>query len=289
MFPESHLWNYERTRIVDKDELVHMTQDSKYIEGVDNYCDRWCERCPLTSHCLNYAIAEENFSDLGSHDIQNQAFWSKLGEMFEVTIQMLTDWAEEQGINLDELDIEAATEADRRRREQANNHEIARLAKTYGELVETWFNREGGRFDQREEALNTIVQLGVGGEDPFEEADHINDAIEVIHWYQHQIHIKLMRALSQTCALSQTEDEFVDADDVQNDANGSTKVSLIGIDRSIAAWGKLRQYFPECGDDILDTLIALDRLRRQAEYAFPNARAFVRPGFDTIDLSPRFQ
>ena len=102
---------------MNKDELLYMSQDSKYIEGVYNYCDRWCERCPLTSRCLNYAIAEENFGDLDSHDIQNQAFWSKLREMFEVTIEMLTEWAEEQGINLDELDMESATEADRKRRE----------------------------------------------------------------------------------------------------------------------------------------------------------------------------
>ena len=262
---------------VNKDKLWHMTQDSKYIEGVYNYCDRWCERCSLTSRCLNYAITEENFSDPASHDLQNQVFWEKLREMFEVTIEMLTEWAEEQGINLDELDMDSAAEEDRIRREKAHNHEIVRLAKTYSELVDTWFDQEEARFNQREEALNTIVQLGVGGNAPFEEADHINDAIEVIHWYQHQIHVKLMRALSQT------DDEFADIDDVQSDANGSVKVSLLGIDRSIAAWGKLRQYFPECGDDLLDILVTLDRLRRQAEHTFPHSRSFVRPGFDTIE------
>jgi len=261
---------------VKKEDLLDIAQDARYIEGVYNYCDRWCERCPLTSRCLNYAIAEENFRDLTEHDLENQVFWNKLKEMFEVTLDMLTEWAEEQGIDLDHIDVDIVAEEERRRRTEADNHELSQAARTYGRLVDEWFDREEAQFDQREEALNTIVQLGVGGDEPFEEAEHINDSVEVIHWYQHQIYVKIMRAISQQL------DDANETNDSQTDANGSVKVALIGIDRSIAAWGKLREYFPDCADDILDILVALDRLRRQAEHAFPRARSFVRPGFDTI-------
>ena len=64
------------------------------------------------------------------------------------------------------------------------------------------------------------------------------------------------------------------------DADGSAKVALIGIDRSLAAWAALRSHFPDQEDAILDFLLRLARIRRQAEKLFPNARAFVRPGFD---------
>lgn len=57
----------------------------------------------------------------------------------------------------------------------------------------------------------------------------------------------------------------------------------IGIDRSIGAWGKLQEYFPEKTDSILDILLHLDRLRRRAEELFPQARNFKRPGFDDMD------
>jgi hypothetical protein len=261
---------------VKKEELLNISQDSRYIEGVYNYCDRWCERCPLTSRCLNYAITEENFGDLNDHDIENQAFWDKLKEMFDVTLEMLTEWAEEQGIDLDEIDVDTVAEEERQLREEAHNHDLSQAARRYGKLVDEWFDLEEALFAQREEALNSIVQLGVGGNEPFEEAEDINDAVEVIHWYQHQIYVKLMRALSQQL------DDPEAADAVQSDANGSVKVALIGIDRSIAAWGKLREYFPDCADDLLDILVASDRLRRQAEHVFPRARSFVRPGFDTI-------
>lgn len=268
-----------------KDDLLNMAYDPNYIEGVYNYCDRWCERCPLTARCLNYAIAEENFHDLLEHDLENQAFWDQLKEMFDVTLEMITEWAEEQGVDLDNLDVEAVTEEHRLRRLLADTHELSQAAREYGRLVDEWFDREEMLFDQREDALNTIVQLGVGGDEPFEEADRINDAVEVIHWYQHQIYVKLMRAISQ-----HDEDDFIEEkEDVQSDANGSVKVALIGMDRSLAAWGALREHFPESTDEMLDILVLLDRLRRKTESEFPNARSFVRPGFDTLEeLSQEF-
>lgn len=256
---------------MNKAQLLKMADNPHYIEGIYNYCDRWCERCPLTSRCLNYAIAEKNFEDLVAHDSQNQSFWDQVKEMFEVTLEMLAEWAEEQGIDLNAIDVDGMADDEQRRRAQAGDHALSKMAREYGKVVDQWFDLQEPLIDEREEALNTIVNLGVGGKDPFEEADHINDAIEVIHWYQHQMYVKFMRALSQ-------EDEMTS----QNDANGSVKVALLGIDRSIAAWGKLRTYFPESADDILDILVMLDRLRRKAEQVFPNARRFLRPGFDTL-------
>ena len=49
---------------MDKNNIVKIAQNSQYIEGIYNYCDRWCERCPMTSRCLNYAITEENLCKL---------------------------------------------------------------------------------------------------------------------------------------------------------------------------------------------------------------------------------
>jgi len=64
------------------------------------------------------------------------------------------------------------------------------------------------------------------------------------------------------------------------DANGSAKVALLGLERPIAAWATLRRRFPD-HEDIVLALGTLKRLPRQVEASFPNARAFRRPGFDT--------
>jgi hypothetical protein len=65
-----------------------------------------------------------------------------------------------------------------------------------------------------------------------------------------------------------------------DDANGSAKVAIIGIERSIAAWSGFLPHFPDQENSILDLLVILKRLLMQVENAFPNARAFLRPGFD---------
>ena len=100
--------------------------------------------------------------------------------------------------------------------------------------------------------------------------------MEVIRWYQHQIYVKLRRALHST------DDEARDdeIDDFPKDSDGSAKVSLIGMDRCISAWGKIIAHFPDEEVSILGIIAHLERLRRRTEIEFPDARAFVRPGFD---------
>ena len=63
-------------------------------------------------------------------------------------------------------------------------------------------------------------------------------------------------------------------------SDGSAKIALIGMDRSLLAWTELRPHFPEQEDVILDFQLRLARIRGETERLFPNARAFVRPGFD---------
>jgi len=67
---------------------------------------------------------------------------------------------------------------------------------------------------------------------------------------------------------------------VKKDSDGSTKVALIGMDRSISAWGEILKFFPDQEKNILGIIAHLDRLRKSTEAEFPDARAFVRPGFD---------
>ena len=123
-----------------------------------------------------------------------------------------------------------------------------------------------------------MLRLDIGGNKPYAEAAEIKDSVEVIRWYQHQIYVKLMRALSQE-ELVETQEED---NTLQSDSNGSALVALIAIDRSTSAWGKLQECFPAKTDSILDILLSLDGLRRMIEKTFHNARNFKRPGFDDM-------
>lgn len=225
---------------------------------------------------MNFALSEEEFDDPQTQDINNEAFWAKLSEVFQVTLEMVKESAEELGIDLDSLDIEAAKDEERVIDETAENHECARAAKAYAETVKNWFDSSEELFEQKADALSLQARLELPNSDPAGEAAGLKDAVDVIRWYQHFIYVKLLRAIRGTLEETpQCLDEF------PKDSDGSTKIALIAIDRSIAAWGQVRQHFPQREDDILNILVQLDRLRRKTESVFPDARAFVRPGFDS--------
>jgi hypothetical protein len=121
--------------------------------------------------------------------------------------------------------------------------------------------------------LQAQIRLGTGH--PEEVAADIGDALEVVEWYLFFIDVKLQRAVASR--VDQTRDG---ADGSPSDADGSAKVALVAIDRSIAAWARLHRHFAGEADAILDLLVRLERLRRAVERDFPAARAFQRPGLD---------
>ena len=272
--------------MLDGEKLSEMARDPRLIPGIYNYCDRWCERCFFTARCLNYAMGREMGEEDGDeelHDLENKKFWEHLHSVFELTKEMVEDMMEKEGIELDAEEMEEFAEEERQREEEAHSHEIAQAAMQYGEMVDRWFETEGEVFKDKGEDLQSRAQMELEGDDPEAEALAIADAVEVIRWYQYQLYVKLMRALEQ----DDWEDEETDGDPMQTDSNGSAKVALLAMDRSIGAWGELREYLPEQEESILETLVHLDRLRRKTEKTFPDAREFKRPGFD--DESPKFE
>jgi len=62
-----------------KDRLKKLAREKEFIPGIYNYCDRWCERCPQTSHCLNFAMSEEEFADPEARDSDGSAKIALIG------------------------------------------------------------------------------------------------------------------------------------------------------------------------------------------------------------------
>ncbi len=233
--------------------LTELANTPDLISGIYNYCDRWCERCPLTSRCLVYATEQEDNGHYESHDHRNEAFWEKLGAIFQETREMIADWARNADVNLSEPSN--GDEGYKRRRQLVDHHPLTKAGKKYANAASDWFRE----FDQSGEISN--------GETP-------EDAREVIHWYQYQIAVKTIRALSGR------KEELEEGLDVPKDSDGSAKVAMIGIDRSIAAWRMMQLSLPERTESIVPLILQLECLRRRLEKSFPEARDFIRPGFD---------
>jgi hypothetical protein len=76
------------------------------------------------------------------------------------------------------------------------------------------------------------------------------------------------------------EEEGERLDEFARDSDGSAKIALIAIDRSIAAWAVIQHYVTDGDKEVIDMIAFLDGLRQAIEETFPNARSFIRPGFD---------
>lgn len=256
---------------MDKNALLKMAKNPDFISGIYNYCDRWCERCAFTRRCMVFAMEQEESPRREGLDMRNREFWVGIDAMFRLTMELVQELAKERGIDLNAVDKEAAMEEHMEKRRRATNHSLARDAKQYATMVKEWLNLHEALFKKKEEALQKEIELGIAA--PEVTTAELIDAVEVIRWYQHQIAVKLMRSLGGREPAEGME-EF------PSDSDGSAKVALIGIDRSIGAWGSLRRLLPDDSDDILNLLIHLGRLRQATERQFPRARRFVRPGFD---------
>lgn len=250
-----------------------MGNNPDFIEGIHNYCDRWCKRCTHTSKCMVYAMEQKRFDDPEKRDIDNDEFWEEIASSFQLAFELLEDAAEDLGIDLENIDPDESAEYRENRREKAENHPLAVRAKEYGHEVNEWFEKSEPKFESRGVQLYEKAEMGLPEEDIMEEADHLKDLVEVVRWYQHQIWVKSMRALQGKF------DEFK-IDPIQNDANGSAKVAFIGISRSMAAWAELYDEFPSLEDETLSILARLEKIKSILEKTFPDMHDFVRPGFD---------
>ena len=265
---------------MEKERLKKLAEDPRFIQSIYNYCDRWCERCPFTARCLNFALGEEEFDQLEDQDLNNEEFWKKLSETLHVTLELLEEAAEEHGIDLNSMDTEESAEEERLNDELARDHQCSRAAKLYIEMVDDWLDSARDIFSPEEEERSTAEPLDEKDSASSEGDNSLVEPVEVVGWYQHLIYVKLMRAIRGELL---EEPEILDQ--YPKDSDGSAKVALIGIDRSIAAWGEIRNLFPHRSNQILDILVHLEQLRRTVEKTFPHARAFIRPGFDKIDLN----
>jgi hypothetical protein len=247
----------------------------KFIPGIFNYCDRWCELCPFTSRCRSFAMEQSMNRLIAKKERENAEFWAAmektLGEAIDPAIKeslRLFEDPKKQPDEIEPLDEFENAEMERRDRFVEREHPLGRRSMEYATL-------SGGFFKK------------VCPGEPAQDASW-RRSWEVILWYQYFIHVKFCRALH---GLVEDEEEEGDSYDEESDekiefpsdADGSAKIAIIGIERSISAWSRMREYFPAHDREIVKMMALLMHVRALAEKTFPKAREFHRPGFDDVD------
>jgi hypothetical protein len=251
--------------------------NSNHIPGIYNYCDRWCEKCPFSSRCRNYQQTSE--LSPAQNDLSNKAFWDKVSQNFREAARVLQEAAKSQGIDLTAVSTEEVKEYTRKRemtRDTARSHPLSTATLQYVAKATQLLERKEIMKDKADEMLNHF-ELGIRNEkDITAQVTAIKDCQETISRYIQFIHVKFMRALMGKMEY----DEWKETKGFPKDSDGSAKIALIAIDLSIEAWSTMLQFIPVAEDEILYLLALLQRTRRMGEHEFPNARNFIRPGFD---------
>ncbi len=255
------------------DDLKNAGDDPDLIPGIYNYCDRWCERCYLSSHCLVFKMEMQETQGSDSRDISNQEFWENLSDMFSLTREMINEMAEEKGIDVESLK-EDTNEKIKVDSADVQDHPVSRAADLYFESSHQWLHNNRDRFSEVLSEYEQLINLNINRQGSADSILIIKDLIDIISWYHTMIPVKSKRAVMSSM------DEFWDEDDFQNDMNGTAKVVIKCIERSTFAWNGILTQFPDQEEEAMKNLSNLEWLKTNITKYFPNAEKFIRPGFD---------
>ena len=196
----------------------------------------------------------------------NEAFWKKLALNFEKTIELLKrdfQFQETEAIYVQQQELKTLTE----------QHPLSRMCRSYARLANKTLNSESLLNNTCAELIQQ-AELGLKEEDIIlEQIQTLRECKEVISWYLLFVAAKIGRALMGKM------DGWEDASMIQSDMNGSAKIAMIGIERSMQAWVQIFNITQE-EDQIFPLLQMLAEIKRLAGEEFPRAEEFVRPGFD---------
>ena len=223
---------------------------TRFIAGIYNYCNRWCERCPKTGQCLVYAsqrhyeaLAEGRESrdphdDLDPPTPEAEAFMREVIEAQE-------HWSEEDSAEFDREQEKVGR--------LIGEDPLDPLSKSVDRALHDWW----------------LAAIKDPVDDPL-----LVEARELIGHYGIMLRPKVHRALhGYYLSRVQSDSGWLD------DANGTAKLMLLAIEELLPAVEAVALADP--ADRKLRLALAnLPVVRALLLERFPGAMAYVRPGWD---------
>lgn len=219
-----------------------------FIVGIFNYCDRWCERCPLTGRCRLFADEKEIDFEQGNGPLTEPRAVRERRRLFAEVAELHERAAELQEPTPLEL-------------KESAGRLPADLEPSTG--VDPWL------LEHSIEVRKKITELELSAN------PSVRLAMQTIKYFALFVPMKMVRILSQVSREG--------PGDQQSDANGSGKAALLGLDRMEQAWRSLIESHHVSAAVAAPFLAEIARMQRNINRAVPNARAFIRPGFDEED------
>lgn len=239
------------------------------LEGIQNYCDRWCERCPFRRMCY-VAITEEKMEGLlekypdGEIPAEEMDVWpfNEIQEDSPFTDEEIQDVSFDAEWTADEMSFDPEDDDFFSPRSKAIRHPMMEQARAFAIDMDLWLKK---RHEELGDDLMPHLARGY--------SDAMAQAEEVLHRFHFFILVKLQRAL-----INIYDDEHFD--DGGYDMNGSAKVALLTIDESLDALTLLIRTLKNHRTELKNLRQQLQGILNMAEAEFPEARAFIRPYHD---------
>ena len=243
-------------------------EQEKHIRGIYNYCDRWCERCELSSKCLLYekeqkrlAMHKEKGEDPGALNVVMQ----DVKESFDEALRLVCKSAEKYGIDINSLPKEEYKEYD------PSAHPLMKAANNYLKMTKEFLEKLRKTTQEEGVELTKRVEIIPSAISDIEILRQIVSSYEVISWYNTLIPVKIHRALQGKIEA----DEFA-----KSDADGSAKVAYLGVMKSMEALKTIYEWDEDLQDEALTLLAKLENLQKDINKEFPGHITFKRQGFD---------
>jgi len=227
------------------------------ISGIHNYCDRWCECCAFSARCSVYAMSEEEEHIREISEEPEKDLAEYVGNMLRDAMELLHDMALEHG-----LDLDAMEEDELVMEKPGKKNYLIRKSDEHSKWLIKWLDDNELQIKEKLAALEIVAKRDFLA---------LTDAFEVLKWFMHFIAVKFSRAVMQP---------FEDTPEGRYDNNGSAKIAIIAVNRTVDALTIILNIMPEHEDQLLTALVRLARIKKRALKDFPEAMDFKRPGFD---------
>jgi len=228
------------------------------IPEIQNYCNRWCQRCPLAHRCGVYQVINS-----ANEDISVLAEGTEPSE--EENDNIFQDFNPEASAALEEVKKEQEKRAPLNLHENALMQNFKQWNAHYEKLLAYL------QYDLLKEYLSKPILRK-------QKEQEIDNAFSVLYRYKDFLGPKLTRALGG-------KHDYVEGLELlQSDWNGTAKISLLVLSDICLATEKLLQYYGESEQKLIRFWQLSQNLRDQMRHEFPYALSFTRPGFDTLGL-----
>lgn len=245
---------------------AHKLGKDKFVQGIYNYCDRWCERCPMTDRCFLYyqdSIRRTQHESQGENPYDMNIILEDVQQNLKETVDLLQREAAGMGIQISEPAAEPEKPAPQKEPKRLT-HPLHVKAHHFANAVHKFL-----------ETLSSEIHTQKRKEVAPEELADAQECFEILSWYHMQIAVKIDRALTRRIddSSKSSESSFPDAD-------GNAKVAHLGMLKMLDGMMKIHQWNSSWNLELMPLFTELYELIEQVDLEFPGHKTFKRPGFD---------